>query len=335
MNEKINLKYSVIIPVYNSEKTISKCLDSLLYQIPDDAELLVINDGSTDKSGEICGRYEEKYPAVHYYAKENGGVSTARNIGLDNAGGKYILFVDSDDFVEPQYWQVINSFVDQYQPDMVQWGFRDCGKTSRERNTGDYAVVGELAVAKKIQTAIQEYMFSALWARIFRNDIITKYSIRFDPKLSIGEDQVFIFTYAIHMKNLVSTKLCLYNSVLENRESLSRKRRSYLTEQLLLAVNTMFQILTNSELAEDAKYFYETSLAWIYFRSAYSACKELLKFDLTKQERRKEIRKICYLYNARKIEHKDLKCRVIAFPIIHKMSGVIDLLITRGYNEKK
>lgn len=335
MDRRIKLKYSVIIPVYNSEKTISKCLDSLLYQIPDDVELLVINDGSTDKSGEICSLYEAKYPAVHYYVKENGGVSTARNIGLDNAGGEYILFVDSDDFVEPQYWQVINSFINQYQPDMVQWGFRDCGKAVRERNTGDYAVVGELAVAKKIQTAIQEYMFSALWARIFRKDIITKYSIRFNPKLSIGEDQVFIFSYAMHVKNLVSTKLCLYNSVLENRESLSRKRRSYLTDQLLLAVDTMFQILAKSELAEDTKNFYKTSLAWIYFRSAYSACKELLKFDLTKQERRKEIKKICNLYNVRKIGNKDWKCRVIAFPIIHKMSGIIDLLISRGYNEEK
>ena len=335
MDRRIKLKYSVIIPVYNSEKTISKCLDSLLYQIPDDVELLVINDGSTDKSGEICSLYEAKYPAVHYYVKENGGVSTARNIGLDNAVGEYILFVDSDDFVEPQYWQAINSFINQYQPDMVQWGFRDCGKTVRERNTGDYAVVGELAVAKKIQTAIQEYMFSALWARIFRKDIITKYSIRFNPKLSIGEDQVFIFSYAMHVKNLVSTKLCLYNSVLENRESLSRKRRSYLTDQLLLAVDTMFQILAKSELAEDTKNFYKTSLAWIYFRSAYSACKELLKFDLTKQERRKEIKKICNLYNVRKIGNKDWKCRVIAFPIIHKMSGIIDLLISRGYNEEK
>lgn len=317
MNRRIKLKYSVIIPVYNSEKTISKCLDSLLHQIPDDAELLVINDGSADKSGEICSRYEEKYSAVHYYEKENGGVSTARNVGLDNARGEYILFVDSDDFVEPQYWEAINSFVDQYQPDMMQWGFRDCGKTVRERNTGDYAVADELAAAKKIQTAIQEYMFSALWARIFRKDIITKYFIRFDPKLSIGEDQVFIFAYAIHVKSLVSTKLCLYNSVLENRESLSRKRRSYLTEQLLLAVNTMFKILANSELSEEAKYFYETSLAWIYFRSAYSACKELLKFDLTKQERRKEIKKICYLYKTRKIAHKDWKCRVIALSLIH------------------
>lgn len=330
MNGRKKLKYSVIIPVYNSETTISRCLDSLLYQIPDDAEILVINDGSTDKSSEICGRYEEKYSSVHYYTKENGGVSTARNIGLDNAAGEYILFVDSDDFVEPLYWQVINDFIDQYRPDMVQWGFRDCGQTVRKRNTGDYVVAGELAVAKKIRTAIQKYMFSALWARIFRMDIITKYSIRFDPKLSIGEDQAFIFAYAIHVKSLVSTKFCLYNSVLENRESLSRKRRSYLLSQLLFAVDTMLQTLVTSDLTEDAKSFYEMSLAWIYFRSAYSACKELQKYDMTKQERREEIKKICSLYNVRKIEHKDWKCKVIAFPIIHKMGSIIDLLISRG-----
>lgn len=329
------LKYSVIIPVYNSEKTIQKCLDSVLYQIPKEAELLVINDGSTDKSGEICRRYGVEYASVHYYEKENEGVSIARNVGLNHARGEYILFVDSDDFVEPHYWRIINYFVDCYHPDMLQWGFRDCGVVLRKRDTGDYAVTGEHDVAIKIYEAVQNYMFSALWARVFRRDIITKNVIRFNPDLSIGEDQVFIFTYAMHVKILVSTSLCLYNSVLDNEESLSRKRRIYLTEQLLLAVDTMFQIPVNENLDEDTKCLYRMSLAWLYFRSAYSACKELLKFNLTKQERRKEIEKVCNLYAVRKVERKDWKCRVIAFPIIHKMVRVIDLLICREFNVGK
>lgn len=325
------LKYSVIIPVYNAENTIEKCLDSLLHQIPESAELLVINDGSPDRSGEICKRYAEKYSAIHYFEKENGGVSTARNVGLDEAKGEYILFVDSDDYVDSSYWQVIDFLIGQYQPDMLQWGFRDCGEIVRERHLGDYAVFGETAVAEKVDTALRLYLFSALWARVYRRELIEERQIRFDPRLAIGEDQLFIFTYAIRVKKLVSTSRILYYSVHENRESLSRKRRDYLTTQLFLANEAMFLELENAELSEKIYRLYIAVLAWIYYRSAYSACKELLKYELTRKERRRKIKEICNLYAGKQVEAKDIKCKIIAFPVNHQISSIMDIiLICRG-----
>lgn len=324
------LKYSVIIPVYNAEHTIEKCLDSLLYQIPETAELLVINDGSPDRSGEICKHYAEKYPAIRYFEKENGGVSTARNVGLDEAKGEYILFVDSDDYVEPTYWQVLDSLIEQHHPDMLQWGFRGCGETVRERHLGDYAVSGEAAVAEKVDTALRSYMFSALWARAYRRKLIEERQLRFHPELAIGEDQAFIFSYALGIKRLTSTSTILYDTVLENRESLSRKRRDYLTAQLLRVNEVMFQELDKVVLSKEINHIYGAALAWVHYRSAYSSCKELLKYGFSRKERKRKIKEICNLYAEKQVEAKDMKCRIIAFPVNHQISSIMDILICRG-----
>ena len=94
---------SIIIPVYNSEVTLRRCLDSVISQSISDWELILIDDGSTDKSGEICEEYASKDKRIKVFYKKNGGVSSARNVGLDNAKGEWIAFVDADDFVKEFY----------------------------------------------------------------------------------------------------------------------------------------------------------------------------------------------------------------------------------------
>ena len=94
-----NPKVSVIVPVYNIEKLLQRCIDSILAQTFTDFELLIIDDGSKDKSGEICDEYAEKDARIRVFHKQNGGVSSTRNLGRDEAKGKYIAFVDSDDFI--------------------------------------------------------------------------------------------------------------------------------------------------------------------------------------------------------------------------------------------
>lgn len=324
------IKYSVIIPVYNAEKTIERCLDSLLNQIPPEAELIIINDGSKDNSGSICMSYAEKYPVIRYFEKENGGVSSARNLGLDNAAGEYILFADSDDYVEPGYWNTIVFFLDRYQPDLLQFGFRDCGEKRKDRSTGDYDVKGDTAVAEKIDAAVRAYMFSALYARVYKRDIIQSNRLRFERNLMIGEDQVFIFAYAMHVKHLVSTSVVLYNVVLENTESLTRKRRDYLVEQLREVNSKMFALVETADISESSKQIYRGAVSWVYYRSVYSGCKELLKYNLTAKDRRRKIKEICRIYSKEQIKPVGTKCRIIAFPVIHKMSFVIDVLICRS-----
>lgn len=323
------LKYSVIIPVYNAEDTISRCLDSLLQGIPENTEMIVVNDGSVDNSGLICKEYLDKYPQIRYFEKRNEGVSSARNLGLDRATGEYILFVDSDDFVEKNYWKIINATLDEYHPDMLQFGFRECGETFNERNTGAYNIETDIDIAKKINDAIQTYMFSALWARVYRRNIIEKYHLRFKEKLMVGEDQVFIFAYAMHIKHLISIPTVLYNVVLENSISLTRKKRDYLVEQLREVNRILFHLVEKSEHSKNIKLIYQNAVTWVYYRSVYSCCKELLKYNISSRRRREKIKMICQDYSSDHIKPIGFKGKIIAIPVICKMSLIIDILIQR------
>ena len=99
-------KISVIVPVYNVEQYLPRCIESILAQTYNDFELLLINDGSSDNSGNICDEYAKNNSRVRVFHKENGGVSSARNMGLDNAQGEYVVFVDSDDFIRNKYLEI-------------------------------------------------------------------------------------------------------------------------------------------------------------------------------------------------------------------------------------
>lgn len=114
-------KVSVIVPVYNVEKYLHRCIDSILTQTFTDFEVLLINDGSKDRSGEICDEYAKKDSRVKVFHKENGGVSSARNVGLDNARGDLICFCDSDDFVTKDWLALFVKNIDGY--DAVITGF--------------------------------------------------------------------------------------------------------------------------------------------------------------------------------------------------------------------
>ena len=116
-------KYSVIIPVYNAEKTLKRCLDTLLAESHSESEIILINDGSEDQSGKICLSYAEKYLNIHYIEKQNGGVSTARNVGLEMATGEYILFVDSDDYVIPGFFSSLDRLLSSFSYDFVLFSY--------------------------------------------------------------------------------------------------------------------------------------------------------------------------------------------------------------------
>ena len=113
------MKVSVIVPVYNVEKYLDKCLKSLANQTMDDYEVIVVNDGSQDASWDIITKYQDQYPFIRGFEKENGGISSARNYGLKHANGKYIAFVDSDDFVEPEFLRKMYNKITSDDSDVV------------------------------------------------------------------------------------------------------------------------------------------------------------------------------------------------------------------------
>lgn len=116
---------SVIIPIYNVEKYLEKCVDSVLNQIFKNIEIILVNDGSTDSSGEIMESYQTKFPAiVKGYSKMNGGLSSARNYGLERVNGKYVTFLDSDDYLDEDYLETLYNLAEMNNSDMVCGGQR-------------------------------------------------------------------------------------------------------------------------------------------------------------------------------------------------------------------
>lgn len=117
------IKISVIIPVYNAEKTLKKCLDSILNQSLKEIEIILINDGSKDKSDGICQNYVKKDTRILYINKSNEGCSITRNLGIDIAKGKYITFVDSDDYLEKEMYKSMYNIAKKDNSDIVVCGF--------------------------------------------------------------------------------------------------------------------------------------------------------------------------------------------------------------------
>lgn len=321
------MRYSVIIPVYNAEGTLQRCLDSLVRQQFSDYELLIINDGSTDGSDAICREYANTYSCVRYFAKENGGVSSARNLGLEQAEGEYILFVDSDDYVSQDYFALISHTLESNAVDLLMFGYRNFGGVSTEWDTGEFYEDAETGIAKQISSVMQQYLFSSLLSKGFKRQIIEQHNIRFANDLAIGEDQTFIFTFAMHIRSIGSIGNHLYNVDVSDGNSLSRKARPYLTQQLMEVNRRMYAAYRIKEYSPEAARYYEVALSWMTYRSAYSCCKELLKFDFSVKQRRQEIRKICKLYRAERVRPIGWKCRIIALPVQLGWSWAIDRLI--------
>ena len=312
------MKYSVIIPVYNAAKTVRRCLDSLLGQLGEDAEILLINDGSTDESGEICRDYAQQYDCVRYCEKENGGVSSARNMGLDMACGEYVLFVDSDDYVTDNFFSALERATAD-SPDYIQFfGSKGCDGSVRSFS-GEAAVdwLAELNCTKCLNPP---------WSKAYRRSIIEENGIRFPHKLSIGEDKVFVFRYVLCAESFAECREAVYHFTVDNKKSLSRGRRENLDESLLLEYGLMFDALKNSRHAENKTLL--AAVSYSFFRSAYTAIRELRKFDLTRGGRIKRAKEICRRYAEQDVYYKrNLKHALIALPVKKGWAGLIDLML--------
>ena len=183
---------SVIVPVYNTEKYLHRCIDSILAQTFTDFELLLIDDGSTDSSGEICDDYAAKDSRVRVFHKENGGVSSARNLGLDNAQGEWITFVDSDDSIKEKALDAPRG-VTTAELIITSHVVRDKNTFSEELISHNKKIIE----GKEIDTFIERYIntnvIKAIWAKFFKSEILR--GLRFDESIVCGEDFLFILTY--------------------------------------------------------------------------------------------------------------------------------------------
>lgn len=312
------MEYSVIIPAYNAQNTIHRCVDSLLAQLPEDAEIIIVDDGSRDQTNEICTAYASQDPRIRLYAKENGGVSSARNLGLDHARGKYILFVDSDDAVNPDFFRLIRQYT-RTNPDFVLFH----NDTFFCKNQSVLITQNIRTTRKWLSSALRRRLLNSPWSRIFRKELIDKYHFRFDERLSIGEDKVFVVQYTLKSESAVFVLANIYQVFTDNTDSLSRKKRASLEDSILLEHRLLFDAAVE---AGDSSIL--QAVTYSFFRSAYTVILELQKFSIPRKERIQLTKAICGKYcEEKRVEIRSIDNWILAVPIILKMCTLIDLVL--------
>lgn len=196
-----NPKISVIVPVYNVEKYLHRCIDSILAQTFTDFELLLIDDGSKDCSGEICDEYATKDARVRVFHKENGGVSSARNLGLDKANGEWVSFVDADDWVSENYFP---SFIGICSKDLILNGI------SSQDYMKDLSDESQILPSLFFQKILNKQISLGPWAKFFRKDIIEREHLRYYEDIKFAEDAIFNLQYFKFVKSLSLNKNGIY-----------------------------------------------------------------------------------------------------------------------------
>lgn len=245
---------SIIVPVYNSEKTLQRCIESLICQTYSDIEILLVIDGPTDSSESIGKSYEKKDSRVKVIMKENEGVSPARNTGLDYARGEYIQFVDSDDYINEDMCEKLLQIVDNTGADMALCGFHHL---FLNKDIIKVPKAGTYILKKNPEEFLMLYEAGFLnmpWNKLFKRELIQE---RFDVTLSLGEDLLFNLDYMKKIEKIAMIDEPLYYYIQQKgQDTLSSKKRNdkyQIAVRICEAVKEFYLFLISEENKSNSK----------------------------------------------------------------------------------
>ena len=212
------MRFTIIIPVFNKEKYLRRCLDSVVDQTSRNFECLLIDDGSTDKSNEICREYEDKFAFFKLYKKENGGLSDARNYGIERASGEYLLFLDADDCIDKNLICICEATINKNDVDIIAFGM-DCVYTIE-----DIGYENESLHIKENSDLIYDILSDkvgySVCNKVYKKDVFN--TLRF-IKGRIFEDQFIIFKL-LNGRNTIVLENCMYFYFQDVEDSLSKMK---------------------------------------------------------------------------------------------------------------
>ena len=253
--QRDNPLVSIVVPAYNAQNYIRKCIDSVLAQTYKNIELVIVNDGSTDHTKAICDLYASIDERVHVIHKKNAGVSAARNSGISKAKGILVCFLDSDDWLSPD---IIQKGVNKFRADFLNvCGAREFlpnGLTKHECIIAQNLTREELVANAIYRIPDDKYSlgtyFRAVWGKLFEKKIIDEYNIRFPENLYMGEDAIFLINYLAHVSgiNVVANDGYNYNRM--NEGSATAKYHHDLYEQCEIQYGDILESITENVLNE-------------------------------------------------------------------------------------
>ncbi|MBQ0105876.1 MAG: glycosyltransferase, partial [Armatimonadetes bacterium] len=276
----MGIKVSVIVPVYNVEKYLRKCLDSIINQTLKDIEIIVVNDGSTDSSLSICEEYAEKDERIILISKENAGLSHTRNTGLKIAKGEYISFIDSDDYIEKNMLQTLYDLGQKSSADIIFCN-NDIINVKRFKCKSYPYPTGKTVYASEFKKNIDYFLngyIMTVWRKIYRKDFLSLNSIWFDDTVMFQEDIPFTTLCMEKAESICGTDEVLYHYILRDGSITN----TYFLKLLDILRNLNKEILENYEKMSNEEF---QDYIYRYFRS-------MKKFPYKKMTRKEKIRLI-------------------------------------------
>lgn len=280
---------SIVIPVYNAEKYLERCLNTLIN--PNyNYEILLVNDGSTDNSGTICDNFAKQYSFIHVFHKKNGGVSSARNYGIDNAKSDYITFIDADDYVSKLYFLIVFDYIKNIYTDCFLFNLY------REDLEGNFTA-NKLPIAdgfyrdraRLLSFSLSQYSFvNASYTKIYKLKLIKENNIRFNENIKICEDNIFAVDYFECIHHYTVSNLPLYYYTVAPGSATQKRKLQYFSDDNVLFMRYLDIILClqNKLLTKDR--LYNTYLRRCFYNidnlSKQKISKKLMREELNKTE---------------------------------------------------
>lgn len=264
---------SVIVPVYNSEKYIDRCIKSILEQTYKNFELILINDGSKDNSINILNKYKKKDKRISIIDKKNEGVAKTRNLGIQKAKGKYVIFIDNDDFINKNYVETYYKIIKEKKLDIVIGGY--------ERVNSKGKVIKRVEFKNRPFNKEMIYKICSPWAKIYKKSFLIKNSIQFLSG-NLGEDNYFNLQALLISKNIFTTDYVGYKWYF-NDESISNTiQKGFEASDVLLLLDNCYNVIKRKKLIEEYYDFIENYLyVYIVWYLCYSQRKYTYK-DISK-----------------------------------------------------
>lgn len=342
-------KITVIVPVYNAEETLVKCLDSLMMQQFPGVEFLCVDDGSKDNSYAILQQYAQQDARFRVFTKENGGVSTARNFGLDHATGEFIMFLDSDDWFAPDACQLAYRLITEADADVLLFGMQKeyVDSVSIVHNYGDEEVLFSEEecrllhrqsiglVGKECRNVRHFDGLSEVYVKVYRREIIEREHIRFYDIRKIGsfEDGFFNVEYLAFVNKCLYTPKILYHYNKTNSSSITTKYRPNLNDQWTHLFTVLSGYISRYDNAE-----YAVALNNRIANAIIGLGLNVLASSMTFKEKRKAVKKLLnseYLHRA--YSNEEIASMPIYFGVFFTFSkwrwtfGVYLLLMAMSY----
>lgn len=244
------MNVSIIIPVYNGEKYIEKCLTSIINQSYTDIEIIIVNDGSTDKTVEILEKFKKCDRRIEYYSQNNSGASVARNKGIEISSGKYVAFVDSDDTIQENYIELLLKTIEKENFDIVACGYTDISIYGITK-LNDFYIDKNIIDKEKFINNIFTGVGGTLWGKIFKSKIIKENNIKMNEEIFMCEDMLFVLEYITKCTSFGAVKENLYNYNRINDDSISSKINFTYYNNLIKVMNLIENILEESHYSKE------------------------------------------------------------------------------------